>query len=173
MSLRKTLKRGNKQAFIRLFIYLFISCIALYLCLNLNTPAKQTHWTRDKVDFCCYNPLDITVSSLEWDARLLQIPPPPPRNFMIQVVWEKIAILRWVGQHPRNVWGPTPLNVVFSIRTRFHFWLNTFQVAVYCNFRFDLFLFLEGRIRWIRHRYREYVSLVLAAFVNTIHFLIR
>ena len=85
MSLRKTLKRGNKQAFIRLFIYLFISCIALYLCLNLNTPAKETHWTRDKVDFCCYNPLDITVFSLEWDARLLQIPR-PPRNFMIQVV---------------------------------------------------------------------------------------
>ena len=81
MSLRKTLKRGNKQAFIRLFIYLFISCIALYLCLNLNTPAKQTHWTRDKVDFCCYNPLDITVSSLEWDARLLQIPPPPAKFY--------------------------------------------------------------------------------------------
>ena len=40
----------------------------------LNTPAKQTHWTRDKVDFCCYKPLDITV---EWDARLLQIPPLP------------------------------------------------------------------------------------------------
>ena len=40
----------------------------------LNTPAKETHWTRDKVDFCCYKPLDITV---EWDARLLQIPPLP------------------------------------------------------------------------------------------------
>ena len=84
-----------------------------------------------------------------------------------------IAILRWVGQNPGKVWGPTPVNVVFSITTRFHFWLNTFQVAVYYNFRFDLFLFLDGRIRRIRHRYREKVSLVLAAFVNTIHFLIR
>ena len=81
MSLKKTLKRGNKQAFIRLFIYSFISCIALYLCLNLKTLAKETHWTRDKVDFCCYNPRDITVSSLEWDVRLLQIPPPPPKFY--------------------------------------------------------------------------------------------
>ena len=68
----------SKHLFVYLFIYSSISCIALYLCLNLNTPAKETHWTRDKVDFCCYNPLGITVSSLEWDARLLQIPPPPP-----------------------------------------------------------------------------------------------
>ena len=98
---------------------------------------------------------------------------PPPRNFMIQVVWEKIAILRWVGQNPGRVWGPTPVNVFFSITTRFHFLLNTFQVAVYYNFRFDVFLFLEGRIRRIWHRYREKVSLVLAAFVNIIHFLIR
>ena len=53
--------------------------------LNLKTPAKETHWTRDKVDFCCYNPLGITVSSLEWDARLLQIPPPPP-----EIIWYKL-----------------------------------------------------------------------------------
>ena len=76
MSLRKTLKRGNsKHLFVYLFIYLFISCIAAIFILN--TPAEETHWTRDKVDFCCCKPLDITVSSFEWDAHLLQIPPLP------------------------------------------------------------------------------------------------
>ena len=73
---------------------------------------------------------------------------------------------------PGKVWGLTPVNVVFSITTHFHF-LLTFQVDVVYNFRFDLFLFLDGRIRQIRRRYREKVSLVLAAFVNPVHSLIR
>ena len=72
----------------------------------------------------------------------------------------------------RLAWGLTPVNVVFSITTHFYF-LLTFQVDVAHNFRFDLFLFLEGRIRQIRRRYLEKVSLVLAAFVNPVHSLIR
>ena len=55
----------SKHLFVYLFIYSSISCIALYLCLNLNTPAKETHWTRDKVDFdtsCLRKDRYITVS---------------------------------------------------------------------------------------------------------------
>ena len=91
---------------------------------------------------------------------------------MIQAVWENSVILRWVDQTTGKVWGLTPVNVVFSITTHFHF-LLTFQVDVVYNFRFDLFLFLDGRIRQIRRRYREKVSVVLAAFVNPVHSLIR
>ena len=82
----------------------------------LNTPAKEAYLTRDKVDFCCYNPLDITVSSFEWDACLLLMPPLP--NFYdtgclrkqryITVSWSKSMFL--VDQSPGKVWGPTPLN---------------------------------------------------------------
>ena len=70
--MQKLLYQRSNYLFVYLFIYfIYFMDSAIFI---LNTPTKETHWTRDKVDFGCYKPLDITV---EWDARLLQIPPLP------------------------------------------------------------------------------------------------